>query len=90
VIGDPARRAEAVRIVDGWPHAKTPQVMQDRTFRASVYAHLGETEKAFALLAETFAGRGDLIFGYINSPWFAPLRSDPRWQSIVVAAQGRR
>ncbi len=57
--------------------------------QAWFYARLGRPDSAFARLARGIAERSPLLYAGINHPWFAPLRSDPRWTKIVGAVQQR-
>jgi tetratricopeptide (TPR) repeat protein len=89
-ILSPNRRAEALALLDAYSPAYGMSMLGAGTLRAAIYAHLGERDKAFALLRAAFEKPNDrLLFVYVNSPWLAPLKSDPRWQSIVVAGQAR-
>ncbi|MGH7561730.1 MAG: protein kinase domain-containing protein [Gemmatimonadales bacterium] len=90
LLVDPARRSDAVALLDAWVQPGALTLLALHGFRAAAYAHLGETDKAFATLRQSFsADREYLMWAYINSPWLVPLKSDPRWQSIVVAGQNR-
>jgi eukaryotic-like serine/threonine-protein kinase len=50
-----------------------------------IYAHLGETDRAFEYLDKAFAERScTLAFG-IRSPMYDPLRTDPRFGALMTS-----
>jgi serine/threonine-protein kinase len=87
-LTDPNRRAAALSMLAAPERANPSSLLRVRTFRAAAYAHLGDKDAAFAMLADVFRnGREAALFTMINSPWLQTLKTDPRWQSIVVAGQ---
>jgi len=52
------------------------------TFIATVYAYLGEKDKAFEWLQKAYDQRDIFIFQLKVEPGYDPLRSDPRFQDL--------
>jgi hypothetical protein len=50
---------------------------------ATFQAELGEKDKAFALLNETYEKHDQFIAFTKIDPFLAPLRSDPRFQELL-------
>jgi TolB-like protein/Tfp pilus assembly protein PilF len=50
---------------------------------SKVYAGLGDTDRAFAILEETFTKREPWIFGIKVSPGFDTIRDDPRFLDLL-------
>ena len=50
---------------------------------ADLYGLLGDKERAFALLEKAFAERDNMIVLLKVDPYFDPLRSDPRFSSLL-------
>jgi TolB-like protein/Tfp pilus assembly protein PilF len=78
------RRAEAQKILDQLNELSKHQYVQPRVI-ARIYVGLGEKDKAFASLEESFKDRSiETGFSTINvDPTFDPLRSDPRFADLV-------
>ncbi|HWA59000.1 MAG TPA: tetratricopeptide repeat protein, partial [Gemmatimonadales bacterium] len=84
---DPAQRPALLRFLSeaGRDPANAPWFPP--IFQAITYAHVGETDSAFARLRVALIPGNYEFHGLINAPWFAPLRQDPRWDAIVGAVQ---
>ena len=50
---------------------------------ARAWTHLGEPERAFALLGKAIERRENSVRFLKTDPGFEPLRDDPRWSSIL-------
>jgi tetratricopeptide (TPR) repeat protein len=64
------------------PGSAVPPALQ-----ASMYAGLGETDSAFARLRIALQPGNEEIYSWINTPWMAALKRDPRWDQIVGTVQ---
>jgi tetratricopeptide (TPR) repeat protein len=50
---------------------------------AYIYAQLGERDQAFAWLEEAYVKREGMMYLLKTSPWWDPLRDDPRYDDLV-------
>jgi len=50
---------------------------------AKVYAGLGDSDKAFEILEETYKNRDPWIFGLKVAPGFDTIRDDPRFLDLL-------
>jgi tetratricopeptide (TPR) repeat protein len=77
------RKAEALETL-----ATLQALSRDRyvspTIRASVYASLGDRDRAFAWLDRAFAERDFLLVTVRVEPMFDPLRRDPRFTELLT------
>jgi serine/threonine-protein kinase len=64
-----------------------PDVRINSALQALYYAREGEADSAFARLRIAMQHGEQEFYGPINSPWFDPLKHDPRWDQIVGTAQ---
>jgi TolB-like protein len=87
VLGIPARYwlamgrgrpAEALRALEG------RNTNLDQAWRAAALARLGRKEQAFAALAAALAGGYRDVADLRGSPWYEPLRRDPRWEATLA------
>lgn len=53
------------------------------TQMACVLGALGDTDQAFQWLDKAIAERADNVIWIAVQPWFDPLRSDPRFASLL-------
>jgi len=74
-----AERPTALAILARWERAQAPR-WPDIAF---YYVSLNEPEQAIAALEEGLRSRTPLMVQLIRAPWFDPLRSDPRVESIL-------
>jgi DNA-binding winged helix-turn-helix (wHTH) protein/TolB-like protein/Tfp pilus assembly protein PilF len=51
-------------------------------FRAAIYAGMGDQERAVTWLEKAYEERAYWLISIKVNPWFDPLRSDPRFQSV--------
>ena len=56
---------------------------------ASLWAHLGDRDKAFEFLDRAVALGNDTLARFENPLFFGPLHSDPRWEPFLEAMRGR-
>jgi len=84
---DPSQRSRLLALLGevGRDPARAPWF--PAAFQAITYAHIGETDSAFARLRIAMIPGNYEFYGLINAPWFAPIRSDPRWEEIVGTVQ---
>jgi DNA-binding winged helix-turn-helix (wHTH) protein/TolB-like protein len=77
------RRVEAQRILDELDQQKQRYVSPYTV--ATIYAGLGEKDKAFKWLEKAFEDRDIWLMNLKVDPVFAPIRSDQRFESLVVS-----
>ncbi|MFN8652187.1 MAG: protein kinase [Gemmatimonadales bacterium] len=84
---EPARRPALVQLLGelGRDPARVPWFPP--AFQAIAYAKIGETDSAFARLRLALVPGNYEFHGLINAPWFASLRTDPRWDAVVGTMQ---
>jgi hypothetical protein len=76
------RRADAERIAHALEGERTRHYVRAEAI-ASIYAALGDRERAFRWLTRAVAERSaGLVYVHLE-PWSAPLRSDPRFAAIL-------
>ncbi len=56
----------------------------DTAWRAMAYAQLGDLDRGFAALEEALAGGYADGADLRNTPYWAPMRGDPRWATILA------
>jgi TolB-like protein/Tfp pilus assembly protein PilF len=77
-----SRKTKAIEILDRLTERYTQGLVASFDL-ASLYAALGDRERAMSLLEEAYAGR-DLWLAEIKGwPWFDSLASDPRYKALV-------
>lgn len=76
------RRREASKILEQL-NDLSKQKYVSPYFVATVYAGLGEKEKALEGLEKAYQDRGNWLAYVRSQPEFAPLRSDPRFQDLL-------
>jgi hypothetical protein len=54
-----------------------------RYYIASIYATLGDKDKAFAELDKAFADRDSFLARAVEDPFMDPLRDDPRFKNLM-------
>ena len=50
---------------------------------AKIYAGLGDSDRAFEILEETYKNRDPWIFGLKTAPGFDTIRDDPRFSNLL-------
>ncbi len=76
------RQREALGILDEL-REQSQRVEVSPVLPAFIYAHLGETDRAFELLEQAFEERS-LWMPYLKThPGFDPLRDAPRFQDLL-------
>jgi len=63
--------------------------MDFASYAAALHAHLGDADKAFALLARAVELGNDMLVQYENPAFFAPLFGDARWEPFLAGVRGR-
>ena len=67
-----------------WKEGKEKLNQDDTVFSIAVrYAQLGEKDSALDWLEKAFAERSDPMAGIKTDPRLDPLRSEPRFQTLV-------
>jgi TolB-like protein/Tfp pilus assembly protein PilF len=74
------RRAEAQKVLDRLTDL-SKQKYVPAEYRATIYARLGEKDKAFEWLEKGYGDRS--IFAIKADPIYDSLRSDPRWADLL-------
>ena len=74
--------AEARRLISGGAQAPTG-VHSWPAAAAALYANIGDTERAFALLDKAYAERDWMLRDLKVSPMWDPLRNDPRFARLL-------
>jgi Flp pilus assembly protein TadD len=82
--GIAGRRAEAQKVLDQLSELSKRKYVVPR-LKARIYVGLGDKDKAFAYLEESYQDRSMASgFGAINvDPTLDPLRSDPRFADLL-------
>ncbi|MCH7987103.1 MAG: protein kinase [Acidobacteria bacterium] len=76
------KRREALRVLDELMEESNQSYVSPARI-AIVYVWLGDKDQAFAWLEKAYQERSSLV-GHVNAdPIFDPLRSDPRFQSLL-------
>ncbi len=86
---DPARRGQLLALLDSLPRLPKRAPYLLTALQALAYARLGVPDSAFARLRVALQPGQYEFYGVINSPWFDPIRYDPRWDQIVGRVQRR-
>src|SRR5262245_23605865 len=87
---DLAKRLREAFASGGWTNylhellAQTKDNFPSQTRKASILAELGQKEEAFAALEQAAADGDFWLFSVKYDPAFNPLRSEPRFQTILM------
>ncbi len=85
----PAHRTDGLALLADLGRRPAEGRLFPPVLRAAAYARLGVPDSAFAWLRTGLAPGNNEFYAIINSAWFQPIKTDPRWDEIVGAMQRR-